>query len=900
MRSFVARVYYHNEDKVECVVEIPKDGTPLIIGRLPACAIVTRNITVSRRHAEIWYSEGEVRFKDRGSSNGCFYSGQRIQERVLQDGDRVYCGNFEVRYEHTPMPVAEPMWEEPAAPEVETPASELPPDLPAPAPEEASAGGAGRIATVSAFEAVDLEAAIREVEATTGEAIDPPAADDVLDAAEAPREPDIHEVPEPPSGEILDKLMGEFEQSEPAPSPAPEVDDDDGAAPEEHSIEAHELEEDAIEPIEEADVVEPDVAEPEIVAEDGEGDEASEDDRSDTDSHSMKDAAKAHVAALEKMVRERDAEIARVRVELEAQESMLRLLNESDEGHATSRDEEVVRLNERVLALEDENKALEEAREETRVARAECDELDARIGEMTEANAALGEDVKGLNRSIEEKNREYQELFKKYSERAGEDEISTDLKLELEKTREALAAAKTESDGLVEAAREEAGQVRAELEALRETAAEELVEAAKAATAEREELEAAHAAAVEALEAAQEAELERGQELESKGAEIEERLETLRRELAGALGLDSPADEEIKEALLDLQREGDTQTATVAERDQKISDLESKLASLEEGIVKKEKSISDAESEFAQYRSEKHDELTELRAQVKEFPPDRFQELSDKLVAMSNENRDLKTITEDISFILGLGYQVVPETIKREIKELKGTIERFQEQEESLLAKLAEAEAAREEREAEKERYMAKAKELEEKRDALRAELEESVRELGKTKAISEQYSQERFSTLEKKVQEADHENEELQNANRSYLKKVSGLINEKESFEKRIAELEQKLFDDKKEDELGEVISRLTAEKAEVTKRLSVYEKSVSDFASSFTDKYGDWKMNLQIVTGVTEDLQDELEGNPIAVETSNSLLRHLGLLRDGSTELKKLLFEFRKKLGN
>lgn len=62
----------------------------LLVGRSSICDLVINSPNVSRTHAEITISNGQVYLSDTGSSNGTFVNGKRIASRYrLQPGDRI-------------------------------------------------------------------------------------------------------------------------------------------------------------------------------------------------------------------------------------------------------------------------------------------------------------------------------------------------------------------------------------------------------------------------------------------------------------------------------------------------------------------------------------------------------------------------------------------------------------------------------------------------------------------------------------------------------------------------------------------------------------------------------------------------------------------------------------------
>ena len=76
-------------------------GRILLAGRSPSCDLPVRDLTVSRRHAEIELSDGGVRVRDLGSTNGTFVDGAPIEEALAAAGSRIAFGKavFEVRGE---------------------------------------------------------------------------------------------------------------------------------------------------------------------------------------------------------------------------------------------------------------------------------------------------------------------------------------------------------------------------------------------------------------------------------------------------------------------------------------------------------------------------------------------------------------------------------------------------------------------------------------------------------------------------------------------------------------------------------------------------------------------------------------------------------------------------------
>ncbi len=62
------------------------------LGRDSHCEIHLDDTEASRNHAEVAYMDGKYRIKDLGSSNGTFVNGDRVDEHVLNAGDRIQIG----------------------------------------------------------------------------------------------------------------------------------------------------------------------------------------------------------------------------------------------------------------------------------------------------------------------------------------------------------------------------------------------------------------------------------------------------------------------------------------------------------------------------------------------------------------------------------------------------------------------------------------------------------------------------------------------------------------------------------------------------------------------------------------------------------------------------------------
>ena len=78
---------------------VPLGGDPVVIGRLPECAVVLPDPNVSRRHAEIRRVGDAVVVTDLGSTNGTRVNGIPVREQHLASGDEITVGSTTLVFE---------------------------------------------------------------------------------------------------------------------------------------------------------------------------------------------------------------------------------------------------------------------------------------------------------------------------------------------------------------------------------------------------------------------------------------------------------------------------------------------------------------------------------------------------------------------------------------------------------------------------------------------------------------------------------------------------------------------------------------------------------------------------------------------------------------------------------
>lgn len=74
------------------------EDEPTTLGRAPESGILLDDFTVSRRHAHLAPVPEGYLIRDLGSLNGTYVNRERVEERVLADGDELRVGGFALVY----------------------------------------------------------------------------------------------------------------------------------------------------------------------------------------------------------------------------------------------------------------------------------------------------------------------------------------------------------------------------------------------------------------------------------------------------------------------------------------------------------------------------------------------------------------------------------------------------------------------------------------------------------------------------------------------------------------------------------------------------------------------------------------------------------------------------------
>src|SRR5213082_1933419 len=83
-------------------------GRNVVVGRAVTSDVPIYDPTISRRHAEVSLTDGGVKVKDAGSSNGTFLNGARITEAIAVENDVITFGKVAFRVKEVSAPAARP------------------------------------------------------------------------------------------------------------------------------------------------------------------------------------------------------------------------------------------------------------------------------------------------------------------------------------------------------------------------------------------------------------------------------------------------------------------------------------------------------------------------------------------------------------------------------------------------------------------------------------------------------------------------------------------------------------------------------------------------------------------------------------------------------------------------
>lgn len=88
---------------------LPLGSEPVTIGRDADCSIRVGDSAVSRLHCSVQRRDGDLLLTDRGSTNGTFRCGKRVDSVLLSDGDEITVGLVLIKL----VDLAEPAWRSP-------------------------------------------------------------------------------------------------------------------------------------------------------------------------------------------------------------------------------------------------------------------------------------------------------------------------------------------------------------------------------------------------------------------------------------------------------------------------------------------------------------------------------------------------------------------------------------------------------------------------------------------------------------------------------------------------------------------------------------------------------------------------------------------------------------------
>lgn len=76
------------------------DTDLITLGRHPGSTIYLDDVSVSRRHAEVYRDGAQYLVRDVGSLNGTYVERQRVDEHVLSEGEELQIGKYKLVFMH--------------------------------------------------------------------------------------------------------------------------------------------------------------------------------------------------------------------------------------------------------------------------------------------------------------------------------------------------------------------------------------------------------------------------------------------------------------------------------------------------------------------------------------------------------------------------------------------------------------------------------------------------------------------------------------------------------------------------------------------------------------------------------------------------------------------------------
>ena len=92
-----SRLHVIKGPQIGMVYELPKKEQ--VIGRNPHCGIFLNDMTVSRKHARIYWDQDSFVIEDTNSFNGLWVNGRAVSSAKLAVGDEIQIGVFRLAYE---------------------------------------------------------------------------------------------------------------------------------------------------------------------------------------------------------------------------------------------------------------------------------------------------------------------------------------------------------------------------------------------------------------------------------------------------------------------------------------------------------------------------------------------------------------------------------------------------------------------------------------------------------------------------------------------------------------------------------------------------------------------------------------------------------------------------------
>lgn len=364
------------------------------------------------------------------------------------------------------------------------------------------------------------------------------------------------------------------------------------------------------------------------------------------------------------------------------------------------------------------------------------------------------------------------------------------------------------------------------------------------------------------------------QRLESLEALLRERDETIRRMGAQI--------EDLNRVIARFEAQGENSELRVADLERVLAKSEAERASLEEELEATKAALAEARAHLEDSRAKEEALMVEVGHLRSE---------KEKLVA------EVEGLNQRIEELLGKVEELerharTSEEERAKVKALEEEIEMARAREKELAEEVRRLETEKGALEEEMQRWEGLKKKFEEERTQHRLEAEELRKQVAElsAKAASLAASAERADQLAQEVQALSQELAEVKLANRSYLKRISKLLEELEAAKAPSSGPDEgtllalKAENERLREEVARLEGEVTSRKAQLDRaleRLATFEGSGSPLSDEM----------LKSVSRFIERINDLISEGRTALEVLRGLIPELGAKFSGSKDSEELV---------